>query len=947
MKKRYKLYKSGKLWCYAAILFGSLWLGTTTAMTTAHADSQVATPTSSQVEQAASVSEQAVQAAASSSQSATPALAENKVADTTANNSQADSTTPAANEVPVDPNASSSQVNFNKGSLDHYQLTENAQGQPVLHADGWQAVGRSNDQRYRYAILYDNTAHREVHRQAIRPVVRPDVARAYAGVANANYSGFDFDITLPNNVLADSLSLVLRYSDDPVNGEGKNTSYWFGPLQIDQANRAVLDSIHTDAAAGTVTVSGWHASNQAAGRPYHYVIAYDSTTHREIARVLVNEGVARPDVATAYPQIFNAARSGFSASFRLVPAMVRDQVQFLSRWTNDPAGNGSAVDYWFSPTSHANYGWQDSYNLSHGALTVSGWHANDASIYAPHHFLLVWDQTAHQQIAAHLVDTQASVDVARAHRDLRTADHARFSFDFGQLPLQVNHRYQLISRYSQISTGNGDNGTGCYVDYWYPAFTLDNQFQSWIDGFTTNGNTLTIHGWMANNERLSHPYAYVILLKGGKEFTRQRVDLTARQDVANAHPGIYDSFNSGFAASFDLAQVPMNQTGDLQFVLRFSNNATTGEGSYVDKYTQAYTSNAGWFDRIANTGHSLQLSGWHASTDVAHRPYQYIIAIDAANGHELHRWALSGSQINHVRTDLVDHYSWIPQAGHAGFGTELTDGYSSLRNHAFRLIHRFTNDAAGNGSYVDYYSGVVDLTDYAARLRNAWAGIIGRRAGHIGIAVKSQLTGQIYSYTNTPGYRWWMASTVKVSVLTELLHRTGGNLNGTEQNLATNMIRYSDNNATSTLVYNYFGGVGALGSVFRAEGMNETTPGNDGWGTTTTTPADQVKLLSDIYLGPQTNYINQRSRDYIHYQMSHVSYGQDWGISAGTGRGHFYIKNGWIPSGLMNINSIGFIPGGNNRGYCIAVYTDRGPSMGYSIDTIQQLARVTKQILQG
>lgn len=942
-KKRFKLYKSGKLWCYSAILFGSLFLAGAQTGLTAHADS-LDNANQTTTAQVANRTSAAVSGHAANS---TAAIQQSAVQDDNVLNSQTPENNAAqetpANAVPVDMTTTNNQVNANQGYLDSYSLSQNAQGQVVMHASGWQASGRSNNQRYRWAIVYDNTAHREVRRQAVTPVTRTDVQQAYPHVVNSLYSGFDLDLILPNNVATHSLSLVMRYSNDAVNGEGDNTSYWFGPLYLDQSNRAWLDNISSNATNNTVTVSGWHASNAAAGRPYHYIIAYDSTAHREIARQLVKADQARPDVAKTYATIFNAGQSGFSDTFNLTPAMVRNNIQFVSRWTNDPAGNGSAVDYWFAAVNHDNKGYLDAHNLSTGNLQVSGWHANDASIFAPHHFVIVYDQTAHQQVAVAQTPLEASSDVARAYRNIRTAGQACFSYNFGNLNLQPGHAYQIISRYSQVATGNGDNGTGSYVDYWYPAFNLDQAVQYSIDGFSRNGNNLTITGWMASNGQLNKRHAYVILLKGGREVARQEVSLTDRPDVARVYPNIYNSLHSGFNASFDLANAP---AGNLQFVLRFSNSAN-GEGSYVNRFSGTYASNAGWFDRITNTGHSLQVSGWHASTDIAGRPYQYIIAVDPANGRELARWALTGNSINIARNDVAQKYGWMLNAGQSGFSADLSANYNNLRDHAFTLIHRFTNDANGNGSYVDYQSGVVDLTNYASRLTNAWANIIRYRAGNIGIAVYSQRTGQIYSYTNAPGHRWWMASTVKVTVLTELLHRTGGNLNGAEQNLATNMIRYSDNNATSTLVYNYFGGVGALGNVFRAEGMNESAPGTDGWGTTTTTPVDQVKLLADIYLGPKTNYLNQRSRDYIHYQMSHVSTAQDWGISAGTGRGHFYIKNGWIPFELMNINSIGFIPGGNNSGYAIAVYTDRGPSMNYSVDTIQQLARATKGILQG
>ena len=104
-------------------------------------------------------------------------------------------------------------------------------------------------------------------------------------------------IDIPTSTINHSLSLVARYSDDAVNGEGQHVDYWFGPLKMDDSNQGYLDSIESD--GKTVTVSGWHATNQAANRPYHYIIAFDQTLGHEIARQKV-ESVQRPDVAKVH-----------------------------------------------------------------------------------------------------------------------------------------------------------------------------------------------------------------------------------------------------------------------------------------------------------------------------------------------------------------------------------------------------------------------------------------------------------------------------------------------------------------------------------------------------------------------------------------------------------------------------------------------------------------------
>lgn len=911
-KQHYKLYKSGKLWISALIVGASLGVGVLT-QTTAHADAnnnQVVGQTNLQNTKAASLQ---------TSDNAAPQSAVN-------------------NKVPTDKTTFNNDVNANQGHLDSYSLSQNEKGQTVLHASGWQASGQSNNQSYRYVIVYDHTDHREVKRQKIAPQQRPDVQRAYPHIDNSQWSGFDFDIALPNTEATHSLSVVARYSNDAVHGEGNHTDYWFGPLYLDQNNRAHLD--HIEVKDDKINISGWHASNAAANKHYHYIIAYDQTQHREIARQEVTP-ITRQDVAKVYPTIANAINSGFNISFNFSPLYASDDIQFVSRWTNDPHGNGSAVDYWFGAINRDNEGYLDRADLSSGNLRVSGWHANDTSIYAPHHYLIVFDQTANRQVVSAEVAVKKSADVAKAFPAVKTAKQARFSYDFGQLTLLPGHHYSLVSRYSTSAHGNG--GSGVHVDYWFNMFTLNNS-DHFVDGWDANQDHLSVHGWMASDEALTNPYAYAILLNGnGHELQRQRLTLTARPDVAKVYPHLYNSGKSGFSASFT---IPANElTNNLQLVLRFTNDPNGNGAHTTDFWSDKLATNAGSWDKVQVNGNSIDLAGWHAATNVTDKPYQYIIALDSLNGNrELRRWRIDQHgnwQASAARGDVQHAFPWIWNSGQSGFSG--TVDLSNLNHRLVTFLHRYTDDKNGNGHYVDFYSSPVDVHFLSDRLQQAWSNIINNSGRRVSIAVQSQQTGLVYSYTNVPGYRFDMASTVKVSVLSQLLHITGGNLDGTEQALASNMIRNSDNDSTSTLFDYYIGGTGGIGQLYSALGMNESST-NDAWGLTATTAADQLKLLNEIYLNPRTNYLNDQSRNYIRSLMGSINPSQRWGIS--TGSGNFYVKNGWLPyDGSWHVNSIGFIPG-NGNSYTIAVYTDGNGTMQDGINLIQQLAIATKQIMQ-
>lgn len=480
----------------------------------------------------------------------------------------------ADNQVPQDHTTQNNQLNFNQGWLDNYGLTQTKDGQSQIKASGWHVAGQSNQDSYRYMIVYDNTLGHEVARQKLTPVVRNDVRRAYSNVNNSNYSGFDMTIDIPTSTINHSLSLVARYSNDAVNGEGQHVDYWFGPLKMDDSNQGYLDSIKSD--GKTVTVSGWHATNQAANRPYHYIIAFDQTLGHEIARQKV-ESVQRPDVAKVYGKIANAINSGYSTKFNLTSQYFNDNIQFLSRWTDDPNGNGNSVDYWFNPVNRINRANLDSVDLSSGELKVAGWHATDMSEFEPNHFLIVFDNTTGQQVASQKVELESSVDVAKVYSDTRTANHSRFNFNFGALNLQPGHNYSLVSRYSTDDNGNGNDGA--HTDSWLNMGIFSQKAHN-LDSTVLNGNTLTFQGWMADDQATIKQYPYAILLQNGKEIARQQLDLTTRPDVAKVYPRLYQSKKSGFNASFKLPTVSLD---NLQLVLRYT-DSKDGNGNPSDTW---------------------------------------------------------------------------------------------------------------------------------------------------------------------------------------------------------------------------------------------------------------------------------------------------------------------------------------------------------------------------
>lgn len=229
--------------------------------------------------------------------------------------------------------------NANQSYLDQVTISDNQ-----VHVSGWQAADASVKQQNHFVILYDATTHREIARKQVSNVSRPDVQRAYPNIANAGKSGFDVTFDFNRAAYAGhQLQVISRYSDAN-NGEGNRTDAWFAPTTVPSNNQGFLDSFVAN--NGEVTVTGWQATDQSYNQKNHFVILYDATTHREIARQQVTN-LDRPDVQKAYPSIYNSAKSGFKAAFKLDSSLIGHEIQVISRYSDANNGEGNRTDFWF------------------------------------------------------------------------------------------------------------------------------------------------------------------------------------------------------------------------------------------------------------------------------------------------------------------------------------------------------------------------------------------------------------------------------------------------------------------------------------------------------------------------------------------------------------------------------------------------------------------------
>lgn len=197
------------------------------------------------------------------------------------------------------------------------------------------------------------------------------------------------------------------------------------------------------------------------------------------------------------------------------------------------------------------------------------------------------------------------------------------------------------------------------------------------------------------------------------------------------------------------------------------------------------------------------------------------------------------------------------------------------------------------------------------------------------------------------------ASIVKADILAVLLlqHQDAGRWpSSSEQALAEQMITASDNAAASSL-WTAIGGASGLAAANRRLGLRETSGGSGSlWGLTSTTAADQLRLLVALTNG--RSVLGGRQRSYALGLMARVEADQAWGVTAVADSGTASaVKNGWLPySGdgyAWIVNSIGRVHPEGGHTLLIAVLSKQSPDLPYGIATVEQVSRLAARAIDG
>lgn len=683
MKEHKKLYKHGKLWVTATLFALAFGITVGAGQAEAATDPAAAAPVIQQFSQPVA-----------------------KIGGGT--NQQPSVVTTSQQNANQVPRSNGDQANVNLNDHGNYAWLDqtNLNSDGTLTVSGWHATNASQGRQYHYIIAFDPTRNTEIARQDVTESAanRPDVARVHP-VAGAAQSGFTASFDLGQRLATlDRVQIISRYTDDPA-GNGNAADYWFTPIVIDRANRANLDSV--GAADGQLVLNGWHATNLVADKGYHYIILLDRTTNREVARVRVDTPVARPDVAKAFPGVYHADQSGFVAKFAMDNVNLSHRLQVISRYSGSTDGNSDYLDYWFNPivsaNNQVNQGWLETVNLSDGQhLSFSGWHASTLAPFETNHFGILFDLTSNSQVASVNTARVNRPDIANFLPNVAGAGQSGFKGQIGLngLNLQPDHRYAIVSRYSTSNSGNG--GAGQYTDFWSAPFTL-NQRASYVEGVKMTEEGLQVSGWVISDQSLNKRHPYLLVMNDGREVNRSALHLTKRSDIAKIYGGVYNSANSSFSTMVRLD--PAQITGKMQLILRFSDDEY-GNGNCDDQYSPVYASSAGHFDAIQVSPQSIYVAGWHASNQAVGKLYQYLIFIDNQTGRELYRQRVLDA--NRARPDVAKAEPAIYNSGKSGYQLGFNIP-GQLNHHMVRIIHRFTDDAAGNGNAVDEWSGLVSI----------------------------------------------------------------------------------------------------------------------------------------------------------------------------------------------------------------------------------------------
>lgn len=593
----------------------------------------------------------------------------------------------------------------NVGYLDNFSVDK---ANKKITVSGWHADDMSAAEPTHTVILYDATTNKEVARRIVKPLASADVAKAYGNINNAGQSRFNVQFDLTAAMLNHQLEIISRYSEPgktDVNGD--YSDYWFtnNRLNLNTNKQGYLDQFYLDKANNKVVVSGWNADDASAFMPTHFIILYDKTANRELARQIVKNATSPDVAASAAGGIANSGQARFNTSFAITPEMVGHQMVVVSRYSDSTKGDGHYSDYWFNnnainfKVNQAAYLENFKIDQAAGKVYVSGWHADDASMYMPGHYVILFDRTANREIAHQLVKPTASTDVVRAgYGKIANAGQARFNTSFDISPEMVGHDLVVVSRYSNSTTKDYGSASS---DYWFndKTVTFPVKQQAFLENFSLDvaNKTVNVAGWHADDATVYMPGHYIILFDktANKEVAHKYVPTTASPDVLNA-THITNADKARFNVSFALTPETLNHT--LTVVSRYSNsddeNYGTASSDYWFNNQIDLNQQDGWLDTLSQNGTTINVAGWHVANSTVGLPHHVVLLWDYSRNREVARHEVANTPSGDLQ---ASHGNYLNNQ-QARFNTSFTVDPSMVHD-TFGIISRYSNRVDGEGTY--------------------------------------------------------------------------------------------------------------------------------------------------------------------------------------------------------------------------------------------------------
>ena len=358
---------------------------------------------------------------------------------------------------------------INKGDLNNFSAS-----QSVIQVKGWHISNEIEGYDYRYLIIMNADTNKEIKRIRVSSVPRTDVQRVYPNVGNSLNSGVLEDVPVDASLSGKRIFVIDRYTSDP-SGSKDYIDYWFRPdaVTVPRKTDNLGELEKFTANESKIQMTGWHIGDDTKDHNYRYLIVMDADTNKEIKRVLIS-GVARPDIYSQYPNVYNSSMGGFNQSIDVDSSLSGKNIFLIDRYTSDPKGSNNYVDYWFRsgtikvPKRTENVAELEKFSATNSTIQVTGWHASDEAVGRAYRYLILMDADANKEIKRVRVSSIARPDIQSKYPNVYNSLNSGVSTSIPVDSSLEGKRVFVIDRYTSDPSGSKD-----YTDYWFRSQSIN------------------------------------------------------------------------------------------------------------------------------------------------------------------------------------------------------------------------------------------------------------------------------------------------------------------------------------------------------------------------------------------------------------------------------------------------------------------------------------------